>query len=40
MNVELPQFPGGVAAQFWWLFGGAIAVVVLMLAIFRRKRWV
>jgi magnesium transporter len=40
MNVELPHFPGGTAAQFWWLFGCSIAVVVLMLAIFRRKRWV
>jgi magnesium transporter len=40
MNVELPHFPGGAAAQFWWLFGFAIAVVVLMLAIFRSKRWV
>jgi magnesium transporter len=40
MNVELPHFPGGVSAQFWWLFGGAIAVVILMLAIFRRRRWV
>jgi magnesium transporter len=40
MNVELPHFPGGVAAQFWWLFGFAVAVVVLMLAIFRSKRWV
>jgi magnesium transporter len=40
MNVELPHFPGGAAAQFWWLFGCSIAVVVLMLAVFRRKRWV
>jgi magnesium transporter len=40
MNVDLPHFPGGAAAQFWWLFGFAIAVVVLMLAIFRSKRWV
>ena len=40
MNVELPHFPGGAAAQFWWLFGITIAVVVVMLALFRRKRWV
>jgi magnesium transporter len=40
MNVELPHFPGGAAAQFWWLFGLSVTVVVLMLAIFRRKHWV
>ncbi len=40
MNVELPHFPGGATAQFWWLSGITIVVVVLMLALFRRKRWV
>jgi magnesium transporter len=40
MNVTLPNFPGGPAAQFWWLFGCAFAVVVLMLAIFRFRRWI
>jgi magnesium transporter len=40
MNVDLPHFPGGAAVQFWWLFGCSIAVVVFMLAIFRRMRWV
>lgn len=40
MNVELPHFPGGLAAQFWWLFGLAVAVVVVMLVVFRRRHWV
>jgi len=40
MNVKLPRFPGGEAAQFWWLFGGMMAVVVAMLATFRRNRWI
>jgi magnesium transporter len=40
MNIGLPHFPGGEAAQFWWLFGIMITVVVLMLALFRRKRWI
>jgi magnesium transporter len=40
MNVEFPRFPGGPAAQFWWIFGFMLAVVVLMLAVFRRKGWV
>lgn len=40
MNIHLPQFPGGDAAQFWWLSGLMLAVVVLMLAYFRRNRWI
>jgi len=40
MNVALPRFPGGDAAQFWWLFGICAGVVVVMLALFRRRRWV
>jgi len=40
MNVPLPQFPGGEHAQFWWLFGISMTVVVGMLAMFRRKRWI
>jgi len=39
MNMPLPHFPGGDAAQFWWLAGGSVVLVVFMLAIFRRKRW-
>ena len=40
MNVPLPRFPGSEAAQFWWVFGIMTAIVVLMLAIFRRRRWI
>jgi magnesium transporter len=40
MNVPLPQLPGGERAQFWWLFGIMLTIAVLMLAMFRRKRWI
>jgi len=40
MNVDLPHFPGGPSAQFWWLFGIMAATIVLMLALFRRKHWI
>jgi len=40
MNVPLPHFPGGDAAQFWWLFGIMLVVVGGMLAAFRRRRWI
>src|SRR5205814_4718801 len=40
MNVPLPHFPGGEAAQFWWLFGLSVVVVATMLIVFRRKRWI
>lgn len=40
MNVHLPEFPGGDGAQFWWLAGLMVAVVVAMLAVFRRNRWI
>lgn len=40
MNVPLPRFPGGDAVQFWWLFAISAAVVVVMLAAFRRKDWI
>ena len=39
MNVMLPKFPGGDAAQFWWVAGIMMAVAVAMLAVFRRNRW-
>jgi magnesium transporter len=39
MNVPLPHFPGGDAAQFWWVAGIMVAIAVAMLAIFRRNRW-
>lgn len=40
VNVPLPRFPGGDAAQFWWLCGLTVAMIVGMLAAFRRKRWI
>jgi magnesium transporter len=40
MNVSLPRFPGGDAVQFWWLCGISVVVIVVMLAAFRRKRWI
>jgi magnesium transporter len=40
MNVPLPPFPGGEHAQFWWLFAIMMVIAVLMLAMFRRKRWI
>jgi len=39
MNVPLPHFPGGEAAQFWWVAGIMVAIAVAMLAVFRRNRW-
>jgi magnesium transporter len=40
MNVPLPHFPGGPAAQFWWVTGVMAALIVAMLAVFRRLRWI
>jgi magnesium transporter len=40
MNVPLPHLPGGETAQFWWVAGIMLAVIVAMLAAFRRKRWI
>ena len=40
MNVPLPHFPGGEAAQFWWLSAICIAMIVGMLAAFRYRRWI
>jgi magnesium transporter len=40
MNVPLPRFPGGEAAQFWWLAGITLAMIAAMLVAFRRKRWI
>jgi magnesium transporter len=39
MNVTLPQFPGGDGLQFWWIVGLMIAAAAVMLALFRRLRW-
>ena len=40
MNIRLPMFPGGDAAQFWWLSGVMGVIVLLMLTLFRRKNWI
>lgn len=40
MNVRLPQFPGGEAMQFWWVVGIMTVTVSVMLALFRRLRWI
>ena len=40
MNIALPVFPGGEAAQFWWVGGIMAAAVGTMLAIFRWNDWV
>lgn len=40
MNVTLPHFPGGDQAQFWWLTGICIAMIGVMLGIFRSRRWI
>ena len=40
MNVRLPHFPGGEAAQFWWLSAICLAMIAGMLAAFRYRRWI
>ncbi|HET7219699.1 MAG TPA: magnesium/cobalt transporter CorA [Vicinamibacterales bacterium] len=40
MNVHLPHLPGGETVQFWWIVGIMIGVSLMMLAFFRRKRWI
>lgn len=40
MNLELPIFPGGAAAQFWWLVGVMLVISGAMLVYFRRKHWI
>ncbi len=40
MNVALPHFAGGDGAQFWWVVGVMGAITVIMLAVFRWRRWI
>lgn len=40
MNVDLPLFAGGTPAQFWWIVGIMAATSIVMLAFFRRRRWI
>ena len=40
MNVDLPDLPGGDAAQFWWIAAIMIALSIAMLVYFRVRRWI
>ena len=40
MNIELPDFPGGEVAQFWWITAIMAALVAAMLTLFRRNKWI
>ena len=39
MNVDLPQLPGGPAAQFWWIMGLLTATSVGMIWGFKTRKW-
>ena len=39
MNVPLPTFPGGEAAQFWWIVGLMTVLTTLIFYAFRRRGW-
>ena len=40
MNISLPTFPGGEGVQFLWVAGVMVAISLVMLALFRRNRWI
>ena len=40
MNIDLPRFPGGNAAQFWWVAAVMTAIAAVMLVLFRRFKWI
>jgi magnesium transporter len=40
MNVALPHFAGGDPVQFWWVVGIMAMITIVMLAIFRWRRWI
>jgi magnesium transporter len=40
MNVMLPEMPGGDEWQFWWVAGVMTVIAMVMLAMFRRNRWI
>ncbi len=40
MNIALPHFPGSPEVQFWWLTAVMVSVVVVMLILFRRFKWI
>ena len=39
MNITLPRFPGSDAAQFWWVAAVMVGIIVAMLSVFRRLKW-
>jgi magnesium transporter len=39
MNVHFPAFPGGEAAQFWWIVGLMVAIAGTMLWYFNRGQY-
>jgi magnesium transporter len=39
MNTELPQLPGGPAAQFWWATGMMTVTTGAMLWFFKTRNW-
>jgi magnesium transporter len=40
MNIELPHFPGGSGAQFWWIGGIMLLVSSAMIVLFRLNKWI
>ena len=40
MNIPIPHFPGGSDVQFWWVSGLMLGIIVAMLAVFRRLKWI
>jgi magnesium transporter len=40
MNLDLPHFPGGPGAQFWWISGIMFIVSSAMLVLFRLNKWI
>jgi magnesium transporter len=39
MNVRLPHFPGGDAAQFWWISGIMTTITVVVYGVFKHQDW-
>ena len=39
MNVSFPAFPGGEAAQFWWIVAIMLAIGGVMLWFFNRSKY-